>query len=474
MSAIYREHETVNFLDGRKRLAVAPPAAAVLALLALASTAWALDPEGCLTCHRYQGLARLDPQDRRVRLYYVDPNYYNHALGPHSRLFCSQCHPRSEVEVVPHKQVSPVNCGQVCHVIGAEGLEINFSHDRIAAMLEASVHTQATMQESNRLLGNPVRDGQSSCLLCHDEPRFRRGTPSWIEQAAPVQRCNVCHDETLPVNTSYFYWHVLARSQPARTHADTVRVCAICHHNESINARFKHSDTIASYLFSFHGKAMLLGSERTAACLNCHVGKLQNVHLMMAAVDPNSPTNAAHLSDTCRSPACHALAGAQVSAAAVHLNLASGHGIEYFVALVFIAMIVFTFGPSLILSALELTHIALGREDPGAHHRTEVAAQMLETRRGRALLSRFSPHQRVQHWVLVALFSTLVVTGFPLKFADRAWAAWIMTGIGGIEVARPVHRIAGLLLIVGMLYHFVWASRWDCSGPSSACLWPST
>ena len=430
-------------------------AAALLALV-LVVPARALDPEGCLTCHRYKGLARLDRQDNRVHMYYVDPNYYDHALGAHSRLRCSECHQRSEVEVIPHKAVTPVDCSRSCHVIGAEGLALTFSHDRIATMLEGSVHTQATLQEANQLLGGPIREGQSRCLLCHDEPRFGRGVESWIEQSVPVQRCNVCHNETFPVNTSYFYWHVFARSQPAHSHEDTVRICAVCHHNEAILEHFKHPDTIASYLSSFHGKAMLLGSEETAVCLDCHVGTMQNVHLMKKYVDADASTHPAHLADTCRSPACHATAGAEVSRAAVHLELATGGGVEYVVALIFVAMIVFTFGPSLMLSALEMLHIGLGRADPDTHARAGVVEKMLETSRGRRLLSRFNFHQRFQHWCLMALFAALVYTGFPLKFADRGWAAWMIAAIGGVDVARRVHRVAGTLLILGLVYHLVY------------------
>lgn len=429
---------------------------AAIALLTMSPAAWALDPEGCLTCHRYKGLARLDKLDNSIHQYYVDPDYYDHALGPHSRLRCTECHNRSEVEVVPHRAVSPVDCTRACHVIGAQGLEIAFSHDSIAAMLEESVHKQQTLAEANQLLGSPIRPGQSQCLLCHNEPHFRRGAHSWIEQSAPVQRCNVCHDETFPVDTPYFYWHVYARSRSAQTHEETVRTCAVCHHNEAIQKRFEHPDTIASYLSSFHGKAMLLGSEETAVCLDCHVGRMQNVHLMKASEDPTSSTNVAHLSDTCRSPACHPLAGAEVSRAAVHLDLSSGGGVEYIVALIFIAMIVFTFGPSLMLSALEMLHIGIGREDPNMHARAVVAEQLLETRRGRRLLSRFNFHQRFQHWCLVVAFATLVYTGFPLKFADRAWAAWMVQVIGGVDVARGVHRVAGMLLILGLLYHLVY------------------
>lgn len=427
--------------------------AAAVVVLAVACPAAAEDPEGCLTCHRYQGLARLDPRENQVHLYYVDPSYYDRALGPHARLRCTQCHERSEVEVIPHKAVNPVNCTRACHVIGAEGMEIQFSHSGIEGMLQGSVHDAKALQTSNELLGKPLREGQSSCLLCHDEPRFHRGTETWAQQAAPIRRCNVCHTEALPVNTAYFYWHVFARSRPARGNIDTVRVCAVCHHNQAILQQTKMSDAVSSYLFSFHGKAMLLGSEETASCLNCHVGEMQNVHVMKSAQDPNSPTSPMQVADTCRSPACHPLAGAEMSQAAVHLELARGFGIEWLVAVVFIGMIVFTFGPSLMLSALEMLHIGIGREDPHTHERAKVAAELLEHRRGRRLLERFNLHQRLQHWTLVAAFATLVVTGFPLKFADRDWAAWTIWHIGGVDVARHVHRVAGVMLILGFVYH---------------------
>jgi len=52
----------------------------------------AADPENCLLCHRYRGLARIDTDTHKVRLYHVDPNYCDRALGPHAHLKCTDCH----------------------------------------------------------------------------------------------------------------------------------------------------------------------------------------------------------------------------------------------------------------------------------------------------------------------------------------------------------------------------------------------
>lgn len=415
----------------------------------------ASDPEGCLVCHRYRGLGRLDEQGKRVRLFYVDPNYYDRALGPHTRLRCTDCHDRKDVEVVPHRPVKPVNCTGACHLAEPSELEVRFSHDRIAKTLGRSVHSPESLAKSNRLLGQPLRKGQSQCLLCHDEPVFRRNGKTWAELETPIGRCNVCHGPSLPVNARYSYWHVHARSRPARSHEDIVRICAVCHSNPAIQEHFELPDSVASYLASFHGKATQLGSEKTAACLDCHVAELQNVHAMLRHDEPGSPTSAAKLADTCRSPQCHPTAGRRVSTAAVHMSLATDRGIEFAIACLFILLILFTFGPSLVLTSLEMLQVVIAREDPGHHKRLKMAERLLMFPEGRERLKRFTVHHRLQHWVLVACFVSLVLTGFPMKFADRAWAGWLIDLLGGLGVARKVHHWAGILMLLGFIYHFV-------------------
>ncbi|MCG3180794.1 MAG: hypothetical protein BIFFINMI_03157 [Phycisphaerae bacterium] len=435
-------------------------ALAALAMMGLPAGARADDTEGCLMCHRYAGLTAVDPKTDHIRLYGVDPDYYRHELGPHVRLKCTDCHDREAVSTVPHKPVQPVDCTRQCHLRSPQRTEQLFSHSRIASMLKASVHDPGmTLAQSNRLLGSPLREGQSTCLLCHDEPRFLPPGHSWADSEAPIERCNVCHDESMGVDTRYFYRHVEARSASARNNQDTVRVCALCHANDAVRKQYELPDSIASYLNSFHGKATLLGSQETADCLDCHVGPMQNVHMVMRHADARAPTHPGRLEDTCRTPRCHPAAGARISSAAVHLDLATGRSVEWVIALLFIFLILFTFGPSVMLTALKMLHVVVGRHDPGDHDRAHRAERIVVQPRGRKLLERFNPHQRAQHWVLAITFATLVLTGFPMKFADRAWAAWLVNLIGGLTVARVVHRVAGVTLIVAMLYHIGYIIR---------------
>lgn len=450
----------------RRRSKAAPArfvATTLLVTAGMAASARAADTEGCLNCHRYRGLARVIEDRQTIALYYVDPNYYVHELGPHANLRCTDCHNRAEVEVIPHHPVTPVDCSRTCHLTPAGQLEAVFSHDTIVRELDASAHTSARLGEANRILGEPLRPGQQTCLLCHDEPVFRWADETWARQTAPIHRCNVCHTDQLPKDTRYYYWHVYARSRSARSHRDIVRVCALCHADPRILSRFGLPNSTASYLNSFHGKAMLLGSEGTAICLNCHVGPLQNAHLILPPGNPDSSVNAARLPGTCRSPMCHPFAGVGVSTAAVHLELATSGGIDRFIAVGFFLLILFTFGPSVVLQTLEMLQIVCGRHDPAHHARRRLARELLARPDGRRLLRRFTVHQRVQHWILFASFTTLVITGFPIKFADRQWAGTFAGWFGGLHILRTVHHVAGAVLIVGMLYHlgYIAVTAWQ-------------
>jgi len=425
-------------------------------MMAVTSVVRAADTEGCLQCHQYRGLSRVDDDGKSIRLFYVDPAYYSLALGPHAELKCTDCHVRDEVRMFPHQVKTPVDCTRECHIDRPNEVERRFRHDRVETLLGKSVHNLDNLKTSNKLLGSPLRDGQSGCLLCHDEPAFSRGGVTAARAEAPIGRCNTCHDENLPIDTRQFYWHVMARSKPARSSQDMVRVCAMCHSNQAILEQFHLPDATVSYLSSFHGKSTLLGREDAATCLDCHVTQTRNIHAMLGPDAKLSPVNLANLPDTCRQPACHRAAGAQLSSAAVHLDLTRTHGIEFFIACIFIGLIVFTFGPSLLMTVLKMLEIVTGRGDPEEHEHHHLAVKLLETPAGRAKLERFTVHQRLQHWLLVICFTTLVLTGFPIKFAGSAWAGWVINLFGGLGTARRLHHYAGAVLILGLAYHLIY------------------
>ena len=85
---------------------------------------------------------------------------------------------------------------------------------------------------------------------------------------------------------------------------------------------------------------------------------------------------------------------------------------------------------------------------------------------------RFTLRQRLEHLSVMVLFIVLAVTGFPQKFAGAAWAQLIMRLLGGVEVARFVHRLAGILFAVLTAVHLGTAIALVVSGRSRPSMVP--
>ena len=412
------------------------------------------DSEGCLFCHQYSGLSRYDASAHRVHLYSIDPTYIRQLRGPHSRLNCTDCHIREEVSVVPHKATSKVDCTRTCHLGQAGGQERRFSHANIAQMLDQGVHKLDTLRRLDPSGGALLSPDQSLCLYCHDEPMFR--TDSLLvaahERDADTTRCATCHATQIPVNADYMLRHVVSRVQPVRPSLELAQVCSVCHSDPKILAAQGYDDPVGSYVRSFHGKAVLLGDESAANCLDCHVGLGQNVHLLLGQKEAGSSVNASNLPDTCIR--CHKQADISIARAAVHLDLPRAVGsIDYVIAFAFLLITLGTFVPSAILASLELLQLVVGRHTHGHADMRRLTERLLRSPQGARRQKRFTPAQRVQHWVLALLFATLVATGFPIKFAAHTWAATIIHQFGGLGNARIVHHWAGVGLVVGFGLH---------------------
>jgi len=419
------------------------------------------DPDNCLLCHQFRGLSRYDAESSRAHLFFVDPDYVHELQGPHARLACTDCHPRVEVAVIPHRPVTRVDCTRQCHLREPGRVERRFSHANVARLLERSAHSSSLLSDLEFARGPLLGAGQSKCLYCHDEPVF--GDPGGV---APVvralgrrafDRCDVCHAEQIPADVAYYLRHIAARLQPARAPLEQAQVCAVCHADPRILATHDMKNTVASFLRSFHGKAALLGDERTASCVSCHVAAGENAHLMLGHTDERSSVNPRNVANACRSAACHPGADVRLAAAGVHLDLPSARAtLEFGVAFAFIVLTLVSFGPSLLICLLELLQIVIGRYRRAGHEAERLTDAVLAHPEGRRRLTRFTVNQRVQHWILVILFITLAATGFPMKFADHTWARSVIEALGGLRVARNIHHYAGIALVVGFTTHLLY------------------
>jgi cytochrome b subunit of formate dehydrogenase len=66
---------------------------------------------------------------------------------------------------------------------------------------------------------------------------------------------------------------------------------------------------------------------------------------------------------------------------------------------------------------------------------------------------RFSKRQRIEHVSVMLLFTILAITGFPQKYFDAGWARFLIDLCGGLDSARFLHRIAGILFAVFTAIH---------------------
>jgi formate dehydrogenase gamma subunit len=68
---------------------------------------------------------------------------------------------------------------------------------------------------------------------------------------------------------------------------------------------------------------------------------------------------------------------------------------------------------------------------------------------------RFTPLQRLEHWLMAISFTGLAITGFPQLYALQGWAQNWIGVMGGIEFTRIMHRIFATALMTGTILHLI-------------------
>jgi formate dehydrogenase gamma subunit len=73
---------------------------------------------------------------------------------------------------------------------------------------------------------------------------------------------------------------------------------------------------------------------------------------------------------------------------------------------------------------------------------------------------RMTLNERVQHFLLLTSFFTLVITGFALKFPESVWVRWFIDlfGDSAFELRGTVHRIAAVVMVADSIYHVFYVS----------------
>jgi hypothetical protein len=151
----------------------------------------------------------------------------------------------------------------------------------------------------------PASPAKNSCISCHTLLEDRSAEPaklypSDVHNEAGLT-CADCHggdpnDDSMNAMSPAKGF----RGVPKKTQIP--QFCGSCHSNGSYMRRFKpglRTDQLSQYWTSIHGKRLLQGDTKVAACVDCH-----GVHNILAVSDARAPVYPTHVAGTCAH--CHA------------------------------------------------------------------------------------------------------------------------------------------------------------------------
>lgn len=73
-----------------------------------------------------------------------------------------------------------------------------------------------------------------------------------------------------------------------------------------------------------------------------------------------------------------------------------------------------------------------------------------------AYVKRWNFQQRLQHMLVVLSVATLMLTGFPIKYSDSAWAQFVFRITGGFDNTFYIHIAAAVVMLGTAIYHVIY------------------
>ncbi len=294
-------------------LAISLVTAGLLFAIVSATDTYALDENNCLSCHGNTGLNKTNEEGDVISLY-VDEQKTNTAA--HRYIDCTTCHTPE-----PHKVDTPLTKLSLAEKCGSCHQYENKLH------LE-SIHGQQLVQ------GNP---DVATCVDCHSNESNPHSVIRVLEYNAPAYKKNIA------------------------------QTCASCHDDEELMASYGIMEKVyESYMRSFHGKAMQLGTYEVtqldkATCTNCH-----GVHDIKSINDPDSPVAGLdNLAKTCEQ--CHPGAGLEFAAGFLGHQEASPQNIPvaHYTEIIFniLLITVISFGAVVVIMAIVRYSLNRWREE---------------------------------------------------------------------------------------------------------------
>ncbi|MBI5473887.1 MAG: cytochrome c3 family protein [Ignavibacteriae bacterium] len=391
----------------------------------------------------------------------------DHGVALHSGVkgapSCIDCHGEHEVrtpmaEGAPTSRKNEADMCLSCHQDRADvRMRVGPSAGFIASY-ENSVHAKAVKE------GN---EGAATCTDCHGSHEMKKGANpgSKVSKKNIAATCGQCHGDVKEQFDGSIHGKALASGITASatctdchgehnilSHTDpnspvsakniSAQVCTPCHASVKLTQKYGlDSDRFQSFADSYHGLAGEAGDVEVANCASCH-----GVHDIKPSTDPTSRINRKNLVQTCGS--CHPGANENFAKGAVHVIATSGQDpILYYISTGYIILIIVTIGGMFLHNMLDF----IKKSKRQLMYRRGILRRKPH---GHKLYLRMSLSERIQHGALLVSFTTLVVTGFALRFPDAWWVSAIRNlSPWMFEVRSLLHRIAGVVMVLASLYH---------------------
>lgn len=376
------------------------------------------------------------------------------AAGDVNAPHCTDCHGGHDIlpSASRASRTHPLNivqsCGD-CHAQHRSELDNGKSPGAHVQDYLESVHGRALVKAGLAVA--------ATCADCHGyhDVRASDDAESATSRVNVPETCGKCHigiNETFqasvhganlangdaPVCTDCHAAHSISRSDTRQFERDLVNECGACHNKpprDNPNARTLYE----TYRMSYHGQVTRLGSDRAARCSDCH-----GAHDIQPSDDPASRLYGLNRIETCAK--CHPGANANFAAFHPHADFRDGsrfpllNGIWWY----FIVLMSVTFSFWGLHTAAWFARSIVERIKHGPHPKPRPAAYAI---------ARFKLIDRVNHALIIITFFGLTLTGMPLFFSDKPWAAMLAGAFGGIQACGVLHRVFAVMLIGNVVVH---------------------
>jgi cytochrome b subunit of formate dehydrogenase len=422
--------------------------------------------------------------NNRCEMCHNDSDYNAHFLdASHGILECTTCHTGID-DIVQHMKKADTPELQSCAVCHKEiderfQKDAHFVKENMTCQdCHTNVHT-ATKPDMETF----KKDVVETCTQCHDQGMYAylgHGGDVLVgnNDSATCTDCHTLHQTPLYSSDD--------EKDIAAIRLMQTKMCTTCHDDPEITGRNGLAlAAVANFDKTYHGKVLGIGfPEMTAGCADCHNG-----HSTLAGTDPRSPLHPDNRPAICGQ--CHDDFHPRFASYIAHPDYTDRERFPLlFWTNIFMEGLLFSvFGFFWIHSILWWRKAywkkwtGAGTPDSGSHPnfeqfpdppasadheliddpQTPAEPGVLQESppaenlpsvvcKPQQYVRRFTLRDRIMHIALIVAFFTLVMTGFPLKYHETAWAKVMINFWGGVTGAGICHRIAALVLIAMFLY----------------------